>query len=139
MKKLSIFLILLFLVGCISQPYLQGDENNMEIIINHHKYEVKLYQNETVKALLKKLPMTLTMTELNGNEKYVYLDDQLPTNEQAIQTIHKGDLMLFGDHCLVLFYKDFQTHFQYTPIGRIKEVNDLKQNLGEENIKIEIL
>lgn len=36
------------------------------------------------------------MNELNGNEKYFYLDSSLPVNPYSPNTIGKGDIMLFG-------------------------------------------
>ncbi|MEY8533123.1 cyclophilin-like fold protein [Blautia pseudococcoides] len=39
-----------------------------------------LYDNETTQAFMDRLPMTLDMEELHGNEKLNYLDQGLPTN-----------------------------------------------------------
>ena len=47
------------------------------------------------------------MSELNGNEKYFYLESALPTVSEQVEEIHAGDLMLYGDDCLVLFYQSF--------------------------------
>ena len=42
---------------------------NAKITVGDKVFAVKLYNNETTRALLAKLPMTVSMTELNGREK----------------------------------------------------------------------
>ncbi|MBP5684610.1 MAG: hypothetical protein J6X02_05085 [Bacilli bacterium] len=97
----------------------------MKVIINDQEYSVNLENNETVNSLIKLLPMELKMSELNGNEKYYYLDSSLPTNSYNPKRINKGDIMLYGDNCIVIFYKDFDTSYSYTKIGHIDNLEDL--------------
>lgn len=40
---------------------------------------------------MKRLPMTLNMEELNGNKKYYYLWEGLPTNSESIDRIRTGE------------------------------------------------
>ena len=72
------------------------------------------------------------MEELNGNEKYIYLDETYPTNSYNPKHINKGDVMLYGDNCLVIFYKSFDTSYSYTKIGHI----DNLEELGNESINV---
>ena len=44
--------------------------------------------------------------------------------------------MLFGDDCLVVFYKDFKTTYSYTRIGHIENAADLEQTLGRGSVII---
>ena len=99
-------------------------------------FTLHLYDNETARAFLHQLPITLDMSELNGNEKYYYLSESLPTDSSRPSHIHTGDLMLYGDNCLVLFYKNFSTSYSYTPLGRIDNSEELEDALGKRNIKI---
>lgn len=108
--------------------------NSMKITINNSEYVVDLEKNNTVRSLLSMLPLELDMSELNGNEKYVYLDESLPTNSYNPKNINAGDVMLFGDNCLVVFYKSFDTLYSYTKIGHINNLGDL----GSGNIKVKI-
>lgn len=108
--------------------------NSVKILINDKEYIINLEDNETTKALINLLPLELNMNELNGNEKYVNLDNNLPTNSSNPNHINTGDVMLFSDNCLVIFYKSFDTPYSYTKIGHIDNLPDL----GNGNIKVKI-
>ena len=104
------------------------------ININGQKLEVDLENNSTVSALTKMLPLELSMNDLNSNEKYAYLDNSLPTNTYNPKHIEAGDVMLFGDNCLVIFYESFDTSYSYSKIGHINNLPEL----SDENIDITI-
>lgn len=106
--------------------------DNMKVFINDKEYIIKLEDNDTVKKLITLLPIEVEMKELNGNEKYIYLDYDLPTNSISPKHINKGDVYLYGDNCLVIFYKDFDTTYTYTKIGHIDNLDDLNNS----NIKV---
>lgn len=146
MKVTNIFIIFfcfLFIVGCgfndkdnknSIDDNLDEVINSMNIIIDNKEYLVNLEDNETVKSLINYLPMDLKMNELNGNEKYVYLDFSLPTKSINLKHINIGDVMLFGDNCLVIFYKSFDTNYSYTKIGHIDNLSDL----GNDSVEVRI-
>lgn len=98
---------------------------SVKAIINEKEYIINLEDNETVKSFVNYLPQELNMSELNGNEKYIYLDTSFPTNSSNPKNISAGDVMLYGDNCLVLFYKSFETSYSYTKIGHIDNLPDL--------------
>ena len=144
MKKIIyIFLILLsftMTTGCDTKVEESNEKisiyseeiESMRVIINDQEYVVELENNETVEKLLHLLPLTVTMNELNGNEKYVNLEEELPTSSYYPKHILKGDVMLFGDNCLVIFYESFDTTYPYTKIGHISNL----ENLGNGNIEV---
>ena len=102
------------------------------ININNKKLGIDLENNSTTSALIKLLPLELSMNDLNGNEKYVYLNESLPTNTYSPKHIEAGDVMLFGDNCLVIFYESFDTSYSYSKIGHIDNLPDL----GDDNITV---
>ena len=106
----------------------ESNMENIKVSINDKIYNVILEDNETVKEFLKILPQEFTMTELNGNEKYVYMDTTLPTNAINPKHINKGDIMLYGNNCLVIFYKSFNTNYSYTKIGHIDNLDEIVSN-----------
>ena len=107
--------------------------DSVKVIIDNKEYKMNLEDNETTKSFIKILPKTWKMNELNGNEKYVYLSSTLPVNSVVPETIEKGDVMLFGDDCLVIFYQSFKTNYSYTKIGNIENLPDL----GNSSIEVE--
>lgn len=111
----------------------QHDEieaDRMHITIGERQFPVTLESNDTVTAFAETLPLTLNMSELNGNEKYYYLDTSLPAAPEKVGHINKGDIMLYGDSCLVVFYKSFDTSYTYTKIGHIDDTSGLSDALG---------
>ena len=99
--------------------------SNIKVIVGGKTYNAKIEENETAQTLAKMLPLELKMTELNGNEKYIYLNKTLPTNSYSPKHIEVGDIMLYGNDCLVVFYKSFDTPYSYTKIGHIENFVDL--------------
>ena len=82
-----------------------GDEDmkKINLNINGQNFTATLYDNLAVEELLEKLPLNITMSELNSNEKYYYFSDTFTTNAQRVGNIQKGDIMLYGNNCLVVF------------------------------------
>ena len=114
---------------------INNEVSTMKAIINNKEYVINLESNETVNSLIKLLPIEITMNELNGNEKYIYLDNTLPTNSYNPNRINAGDVMLYGNNCLVIFYKSFDTSYSYTKIGHIDNLEDL--GTGNITVKLE--
>ena len=108
------------------------------LTINGNSFTATLEDNETTRELLKKLPLEVSMSELNGNEKYYYFDESLPTNSYKPGKISTGDIMLYESDCLVIFYEDFDTPYSYTRLGKIDNVDNLKKILGKGNVNVVI-
>ena len=106
------------------------DMTTIDIDIHGTTFTAQLEDNATARAFLDLLPATLTMDELNGNEKYHYLDSPLPSEPQRVGTIHAGDIMLYGSDCIVVFYQTFRTPYSYTRIGSITDPTQLAAALG---------
>ena len=116
------------------------DSMKLRITVGTNTFTATLYNNPTVTAFKTRLPMTINMIELNGNEKYFDLPNSLPTNATNPGTIQTGDLMLYGSNTLVLFYKTFSTSYNYTRLARIDNPIGLATALGSGNrtVKFEI-
>jgi hypothetical protein len=100
------------------------------------KFNLLLYDNEAAKKFAAMLPLTVNMSELNGNEKYCYLSEILPTKSERPAGIQKGDLMLYGSDCLVLFYESFSTSYSYTALGKIDDPEGLEKALGSRAVRV---
>jgi len=108
----------------------------INIKVNSKTFTATLLDNKSAKAFKEMLPLTMEMTELNGNEKYVDLPNSLPTNSYNPQTIKNGDLMIYGTKTLVLFYKNFSTPYSYTKLGSLDDVTGLTTALGSGNVTV---
>lgn len=111
------------------------EENVMKININNEEYVINVENETLMEELFNSLPEKFSMTELNGNEKYYYLNSNMKNaNSEAVGQVQKGDVMLFGSDCLVIFYDSFETEFRYTKIGHIDNLGDL----GNGNVDVSI-
>ena len=123
MKKVlyTLFLVIISItiVGCSNNKTVEKVSDTVKVFINDKEYKLNLYDNETADSLVKLFPLEVNMKTLSENEVYVYLDDKLPTNSSNPKNITAGDVMLYGDDCLVIFYKTFNTSYSYTKIGHI--------------------
>jgi len=110
---------------------------NMNITVGNTIFTATLEDNETTKAFVKQLPLTLDMSELNGNEKYNYLSSNLSADKASSPgKINEGDLMLYGNNCLVLFYNTFNTSYSYVKLGHIDNTTGLNKAVGSGSVKV---
>ena len=100
------------------------------ITVNGRSFEAELEDSNLGRAFMAMLPLELDMSELNGNEKYYYLDTQLPSNPSRPGRVEAGDLMLYGSDCVVLFYQSFDTSYSYTRIGRLANAEGIAEAVG---------
>jgi hypothetical protein len=118
-----------------------GDSNTPEaprmwMTVGERRFSITLANNEAARAFTALLPLTLDMPDLNGNEKHVKLPRPLPANASRPGTIRNGDLMLWGEDTLVLFYLTFDSTYSYTRLGRIDDAAALPQVLGRGQVRI---
>ena len=131
-KKMKRLFILVFALSTMTLMA----QTPINIIIGSKTFTAMLADSETGEAFAALLPLTVTMNELNGNEKYHYLSSYLPTAAYQPGTIHAGDLMLYGNNCVVLFYETFNTSYSYTRLGAIDNPSGLASALGSGNVSV---
>ena len=107
-----------------------GNKTDIRMSVGARVYGVKLEESETAEQFRKLLPITLKMPDLNGNEKHVKLPKSLVDKATKPKQIENGDLMLYGDQTLVLFYKSFATKYSYTKLGSVQDPESLEAALG---------
>jgi hypothetical protein len=108
----------------------------MWMTIGEHRLAITLADNAAVRAFVTQLPLTLDMSELNGNEKHGKLPKALPGNSSRPGTIRNGDLMLYGTDTLVIFYQTFNSSYSYTRLGRVDEPSGLAKALGSRGVRV---
>jgi len=106
------------------------------VMVGDQTFSAKLYQNQTTQTLAEGFPLNIEMNDMNGNEKYYYLPQPLPTNPEQPEEIHAGEIILYGDDCLVVFYESFANSYQYNRLGYIKDATGFAQAVGTGNAQI---
>ena len=117
-------------------PEQVASEIAITLTVNSQTFSATLLGNETVHQFAEQFPLTLNMSELNGNEKYFYMDRELPTDTCQPGQINAGDLMLYGNNCLVLFYESFSSGYSYTRLGRVDDPAGLAGALGAGSVEV---
>ena len=110
--------------------------NQIKVRIGSRTFTATLLNNATVTAFKAKLPMTVSMSELNGNEKLYRFQENLPTDASNPGNINSGDLMIYGSNTLVLFYQSFPTSYSYTKLGRIEDAAGLAAAVGSGSVAV---
>lgn len=109
------------------------EETSMQIqvLVNDASFTATIEDTAAGQELLARLPLTLSMEELHGNEKYCYTGESFGGETHVPDTIEAGDLMVFGSDCLVLFYETFSNGgWSYARVGRIDDPSGLADACG---------
>lgn len=124
--------------GVITTPGRDLPDGTMPITIRigEQSFSATLADNDGARALAERLPVTLELSELHGNEKYYYLEEGLPTDSETPGQINAGDLMLYGSDCLVLFYESFSSGYSYTRLGGVEDTSGLAEALGTGSVTV---
>ena len=116
---------------------LTSKESRMWITVGKQRFAISLADTEAARAFAARLPLTLNMSELNGNEKKFDLPKPLPAKASRPGTIRHGDLMLYGSNTVVLFYLTFDSPYSYTRLGRVDDPAGLATALGPGDARVE--
>jgi hypothetical protein len=112
--------------------------STISLTVGARTFTATLVPGRTTAAFMALLPRTMTMAELNGNEKYARLGVDLPTQSSRPSRIQAGEVMLYGADTLVIFYKSFATTYSYTRLGRIDDVTGLEAALGAGSVEVSV-
>ena len=115
---------------------LKSEDSSMWMTVGERCFAIALTDNAAASAFAAQLPLTLDMSELNGNEKHANLPKALPANASQPGTIRNGDLMLYGTDTLVVFYSTFDSSYSYTRLGRVDDPAGLAKALGRRAVQV---
>lgn len=111
-------------------------EQKIKITVGSKTFTATLENNASAKELVERMPFTVNMQELNGNEKYYQFPDSFPSDPRSFDTIKAGDLMLYQSEYLVVFYEDHSTTYDYTRLGVIDNADGLAEALGSGSAQV---
>lgn len=123
-------------VGTTNQENAEEKKVVKKIVIRiaEKEFTATLEETETAQAFAALLPFEKNMAELNGNEKYYDLHQNLPSEPKQVGRIEAGDLMLFQNNFVVVFYKTHSTSYSYTRIGKIDDPTGLAEAVGSGDV-----
>lgn len=104
----------------------------MQLTINHRSFTADLADTPAAQELRRLLPLTLTLQDHLGNEKHA----PLPRNDSRPGRIEAGDVMLWQGDTIVVFYESFDSAYSYTRLGKIRDIEGLKQAVGKGAVSI---
>lgn len=111
-------------------------DEKVPLQIGSQTFMLSLFDNATGRAFRELLPLTISMEDVNANEKFYSLPHSLPGAATNPGTIRTGDLMAYGGNGLVLFYKTFSTSYSYARIGTVDNPAGLESALGSGTVTI---
>lgn len=120
----------------VAGPSARQEITRMWMTVDTLRFSVTLADTDAARAFAARLPLTLDMAELNGNEKYADLPQALPTDASRPSTIRNGDLLLYGSKTVVIFYETFHSSYSYTPLGHVDNPEDLGKALGRDSSRV---
>lgn len=109
----------------------------MWMTVGERRFVVTLADTDAARAFAERLPLSLDMSDLNGNEKKFDLSQPLPSKPSRPGTIRTGDLMLWSANTVVVFYLTFESPYAYTRLGRLDDPTGLAQTLGESSVRVD--
>ncbi|MFV0481787.1 MAG: cyclophilin-like fold protein [Campylobacteraceae bacterium] len=133
MKK-YVFTLLITIFILLNQA--SGEDMKIKISIGEQSFFATLNNSSTAKEFFDLLPMTINMDEHGGFEKNYRLGKRLSGSSLSPDIIREGDLMIWSQSVLVLFYKEHSTFYSYIPLGRIDDTKRLEKALGRSSIKV---
>lgn len=142
-KYLGILFIVMAVLLSACQPSQQNHihkkvsgEKMIKVSVNNKTFKLLLNDSTAAREFRDTLPLTLKMSDVNGNEKYAVLDRDFTSNNHRAGKIHSGDLKLWAGNGLVLFYDDFSSSYSYTDLGKIVDGSGLSDSLGRGSVTV---
>nr|WP_320058014.1 cyclophilin-like fold protein [uncultured Bacteroides sp.] len=131
------FIVFLFIeiIGLTANP-ISAQNMKLQITVEDKEFSATLNDSDAARELIKMLPMTVTMSEHNGNEKYYNLPKKLPGRAANPGIIKVGELMVWSSDTLVLFYAGNFTSYSYIRLGRVDNPSGLSEALGRGSVKV---
>lgn len=138
MMLCRIFLLICCLAAAGAGTGWTAERQNMghTVLIDGKEFAVQWNNSPAVRELVKHLPLTLKMQDFNDNEKYGRLPFALSGQKTVPSKITSGEIMLFQDKTLVIFYEDINNPaYSYIALGHIDfgEQKNVFDGLMREN------
>lgn len=119
----------------VSEQYKKIKE--IKVYIGGREADVTFEDNISVKELAVYAPYNhMPLIDLNNNSKYCILKRKLNTDSNITKTTKKGDIMLYKNNNIIIFYKDAENNYSYTKLGHINNIDKFDMNSDDITLSI---
>lgn len=102
-----------------------GELPEIQVKYNGIYYKVDTVVSYATQSFINKFPMEVQMNDENGNMKKGCVYFKFDGDGEKPKSIEKGDLLIYGDSCIVIATNSFSGSSQYKKIGHIEGLGDL--------------
>ena len=102
-----------------------GTLPDIQIKYNGIYYRAKPTISYAAQNFIKTFPLSVTMSDEGTNQKKGCVYQKFDGDSDKPKNIQKGDLLLYGDSCVVIATEDFVGYSQYKKIGHIDNLGDM--------------
>ena len=140
MKKILAVIFLTIIICCTT--ILAEAEYKVKITVGETELTATFADNATSRALIEKMPMTLSMMDLYGREMcYRFSDEEIPAEEAQYGSFDVGKLLYWTPwHSFVIVYAESGEEIddlQY--VGMIDEGVEVFSSTGDADVTFELL
>jgi hypothetical protein len=102
-----------------------GTLPDIQIKMNGIYYRAKSNISYATQNFIKNFPLSVEMSDENSNQKKGCVYFKFDGDADKPKNIEKGDLLIYGDSCIVIATDDFAGYGSYKKIGHIEKMPDL--------------
>jgi len=96
--------------------------------------------NATTRAIIEKMPMTLPMMDLYGDEMCYRFSDALPTDNVEYKLHNKGEIFYWPpSHSFVIRYIETDEWLNLQHLGQVDSGVDILNGIGDINMTFELI
>lgn len=110
-----------------------------QIDVGGTTFEGTFASTEAAAELERRLPLTLNMSDLSGNEKYYKTGQNFPGSDESPSELHAGEIWIYSGDYVVLFYEDHANPgYRYQFVGSLDDPAGLAEAVGSGGIQVTI-
>jgi len=115
-------------------------EYKIRLTFGAHTLTATLTDNSTTRAFVAKLPLTLPMMDLYGNEMCYRFDEALPTDSAYNQGYEVGDILYWPPrHSFVIRYAQNGEVFEMQKMGKVDAGVEIFEGIGDVDVTFELI
>lgn len=116
----------------------KNEDYKIKISVAGKELSAILYNNPTSKAIVEKLPLTVTMSDLYNREMAYFFPDELPTDKVETTGYEVGEIIYWPPrNTLVIMYAQNGERFGMQKVGVIGSGVEVFESTGDTEVSFE--